>query len=170
MERVSKKFDMIELISFTPAGDREIDLWAIKFTLGIDLKQGNTDQVDFTSSLSAKRRTSKSRFVTDYLGNISKTDAVSGNIEETINNHRLSASIDKYVTRKFFYTPIFAEYYQDAFQNIDKRSTLGIGIGYTFINTSKTEWDISGGPHIYQHNICLFSPVKMLKLIQAHLH
>jgi len=140
------QYDIIELVSFTPSGDREIDLWTIKFNLGIDLRKGNTEQIDFTSGLNAKRRTSKSRLSVDYLGNISKTDAVSDVLEETVNNHRLNTSLDKYVTRNFFYTPLFAEYYKDSFQNIDKRLTLGVGIGYTIIDRSKTEWSISGGP------------------------
>ena len=143
---IVKEYDVIELVSFTPAGSREIDLWAIKFTLGLDLRKGNTEQIDYTSGLVAKRRTSKSRFNIDYLGNISKTDAVGGVLEETVNNHRLSTNLDKYVTRSFFYTPIFAEYYKDTFQNIDKRLTVGVGIGYTIINTAETEWSISGGP------------------------
>jgi len=143
---VVKKYNIIELISFTPAGDREIDLWAIKFTLGIDLRKGNTEQIDFTSALAAKRRTAKSRFKIDYLGNLSKTDALGDELEETVNSHRLSSSLDKYVTRNFFYTPISAEYYKDTFQNIEKRLTAGIGIGYTIINTPETEWNVSGGP------------------------
>jgi len=143
---IVNQYDVIELVSFTPSGDREIDLWTIKFNLGIDLRKGNTEQIDFTSGLTAKRRTSKSRLSVDYLGNISKTDAVSDILEETVNNHRLSTSLDKYVTRNFFYTPIFAEYYKDTFQNIDKRLNAGVGIGYTIIDTAKTEWSISGGP------------------------
>jgi len=143
---IVKKYNIIELISFTPAGNGEMDLWAIKFTLGIDLRKGNTEQIDFTSALAAKRRTAKSRLKIDYLGNISKTDALGGELEETVNNHRLNASLDKYVTRNFFYTPIFVEYYRDIFQNIEKRLTAGIGIGYTIINTPKTEWNVSSGP------------------------
>jgi len=141
-----KQYDIIELVSFTPSGNREIDLWTIKFTLGIDLRKGNTQQIDFTSGLTAKRRTSKSRLSVDYLGNISKTDAVSDVLEETVNNHRLNISLDKYVTRNFFYTPVFAEYYRDTFQNIDNRLTAGVGIGYTIIDTKQTEWSVSGGP------------------------
>jgi len=141
-----KKFNIIELISFTPAGEREIDLWAVKFTLGIDLRKGNTEQIDFTSALNAKRRTAKSRLIIDYLGNISKTNALSEALEETVNNHRVNVSLDKYVTRNFFYTPVFAEYYRDIFQNIEKRLTAGVGIGYTIINAPEIEWNVSGGP------------------------
>jgi uncharacterized protein DUF481 len=141
-----KEFERIELISFTPGGKSEIDLWSIKFTLGLDLKSGNTEQFDFSSKLSAKRRTAKSRFVTEYIGNISKTNAVNNELEETVNNHRINTKMDVYVTRYFFYSPVFAEYFEDAFLNIEKRYTLGVGIGYTLIDSDRTDWRISGGP------------------------
>lgn len=140
------EFKRDDIISFSPAGDREIDFWSLKFTLGMNLKSGNTEQIDFNTKLNAKRRTADSRFVLDYIGNISKTNAISGNLEETINNHRLSGALDIYVTRYFFYNPVNIEFYLDPFQNIDVRTTIGAGLGYTFIDTSKTEWSLSAGP------------------------
>lgn len=141
-----RDFDIIEIVSFAPSGERESDLWWVKFTLGFDVRKGNTNQIDFTSKLSAKRRTATSNFLVDYIGNISRTDAVSGSLEETINNHRVNFNLDKYVTRYFFYTPVFGEYYSDTFQNIDKRLSLGVGIGYTLTDSDKTEWSVSAGP------------------------
>ncbi|RDH82530.1 MAG: DUF481 domain-containing protein [endosymbiont of Galathealinum brachiosum] len=164
-----KEYDVIELVSFTPSGNREIDLWAIKFTLGLDLRKGNTEQVDFTSGLNAKRRTSKSRFILDYIGNISKTDAVSGELEETVNNHRLNSNLDKYVTRNFFYTPVFAEYFEDAFQNIENRLTVGVGVGYTIINEPKTEWRVSGGPSYVSTEYVSVLPGEDIKVDSASL-
>ncbi len=140
------EFDRIEIISFAPAGDREIDLWALKFTVSLNIRSGNTKQVDYAAQASAKRRTAKSRLSIDYLGNISKTDVSGGTFEETINNHRLNAGLDIYATRYFFYTPLTGEYYSDPFQNIDRRITLGVGVGYTFYDTAKLEWQINGGP------------------------
>jgi hypothetical protein len=141
-----QSYDRNKIISFTPAGDREIDLWALKFTLSMNLRSGNTEQIDYTSQISAKRRTADSRFVLDYIGNISKTNAVSGALEETINNHRLSGSLDIYVTRYFFYNPINVEYFRDPFQNIDQRLTFGAGLGYVIKDTSKIEWNLTAGP------------------------
>lgn len=54
--------------------------------------------------------------------------------------------MDVYVTRRFYYTPINAEYYSDPFQNIEQRISVGAGLGYAFIDTSKVEWNISAGP------------------------
>jgi len=141
-----QEFDRIDLISLTPSGDREADLWAIKFTLGLNVKSGNTRQLDYNSKLSAKRRTARSRFMLDYIGNISKTGDQSDNLVETVNNNRINASSSIYATRYFYYTPLFAEFYRDPFQNIDKRLTVGIGVGYTIFDTPRYEWNINGGP------------------------
>lgn len=142
----NQTYDRSKLISFAPGGKRERDLWAIKATLGLDLRQGNTDQVDYTGRVNIKRRGSTSRFLMDYIGNISKTNGGDGSLVETINNHRLNASFDYYKTRYFFYTPVFAEYYRDPFSNIDSRVTLGAGLGYTVIDDGRTELSFAGGP------------------------
>ena len=141
-----QEFDRFDLISLTPSGKREADLWALKFTLGLNLRSGNTEQLDYNSKFNAKRRTAKSRFLLDYIGNISKTGNEDGVLTETINNNRINTSLNVYATRYFFYTPIFAEYYRDPFQNIDQRITAGIGLGYTIFDNGKFEWNVNGGP------------------------
>jgi putative salt-induced outer membrane protein YdiY len=141
-----KEFNRAQLISLTPAGDRELELWAVDLTLNLNLRSGNTEQVDYTTRLSAKRRTARSRVLANYTGNISKTDAGTGTLVETINNQRVSAGWDRYATRSFFWSPFFGEYYRDPFQNIDQRLTAGAGLGYTILDTGKIEWNVSGGP------------------------
>jgi len=142
----NKTYHRSDIISFAPGGKKERDLWAIKATLSIDLKQGNTDQIDYTAKVNIRRRGSTSRFLLDYIGNISKTNGGDGSLVETINNHRLNASYDYYKTRYFFYTPVFFEYFSDPFTNIDSRITLGTGLGYTMIDDGRTELSFSGGP------------------------
>jgi len=110
-----QEFNRIELISLTPAGDNEKDLWSIKATLGLNVKGGNTQQVDYTAKFNAKRRTAKKRLLIDYIGNISKTNNDKGELTETINNHRLGVTYDVYVTRYFFYQPATGEYFRDPF-------------------------------------------------------
>ena len=141
-----KEFNRVQLVSLTPAGDSEIDLWALDLTLSLNARSGNTDQVDYSTRFSAKRRTARSRVLVNYVGNISKTDGGTGELVETINNQRVSAGWDIYATRRFFYSPFFGEYYRDPFQNIDQRLTAGVGIGYTIIDTAKIEWNVGGGP------------------------
>ncbi len=142
----NQTYDRSSLISFAPGGKSESDLWSVKAVLSLDLKQGNTNQIDYTAQLNVKRRASTTRFLMDYIGNISKTNGGDGSLVETLNNHRLNASYDVYKTRHFFYTPVFAELYRDPFTNIDLRTTLGAGVGYTLIDNGRTELSFAGGP------------------------
>ncbi len=136
-----QKFDRKRLVSFITGGEEEMDYWSGKITLSLNVRSGNTDQVDYNTKAEVRRQTSFSRFIADYMGNISRTQDV-----QTINNHRLTVTSDRLKTRSFFYRPVFGEYYRDPFSNIDYRITLGAGIGYTIIDTKKTEWNIAGGP------------------------
>ncbi|MBT8127849.1 MAG: DUF481 domain-containing protein [Gammaproteobacteria bacterium] len=136
-----QEFDRNHLVSFITGGEDEMDYWTGKITLGLNIRSGNTDQVDYNTKANIRRQTSFSRFIADYIGNISNAQDV-----QTINNHRLTASHDILKTRRFFYRPVFGEYFRDPFSNIDYRVTLGIGIGYTIINTKRTDWNIAGGP------------------------
>ena len=163
----AQEFDRVGLISLTPSGDKEADLWALKFTLGLNVRSGNTDQLDYNSKFSAQRRTARSRFILDYIGNISKTGNGLGDRVETINNHRVNASTNRFVTRRFFYTPLFAEYYRDPFQNIDRRLTAGVGLGYTVVDTDKYEWNIGGGPAYVSTNYISVLPGEEQKVTAA---
>jgi len=136
-----KEFDRSQLVSFITGGEEELDFWSAKLTLGLIVRSGNTDQIDYNAKVNIRRQTSFSRFIADYIGNISNTSDV-----ETINNHRLSATADRFKTRRFFFRPLFGEYFIDKFTNIDSKVTLGTGIGYTIIDTKRTDWDIFGGP------------------------
>ena len=136
-----KEFKRSRLVSFITGGEEELDYWSAKLTLGLNVRSGNTDQVDYNAKANIKRQTAFSRFIMDYIGNISNTQDV-----ETINNHRITGTHDIFKTRQFFWRPIFAEYYRDPFSNIDAKITIGTGGGYTIIDTKRTDWDISGGP------------------------
>ncbi|MFV2003923.1 MAG: DUF481 domain-containing protein [Gammaproteobacteria bacterium] len=164
-----EEFSRHNLISLTPSGNSELDLWAIKLSLALNLRSGNTKQLDYTAKFSAKRRTAKTRFVLDYIGNISKTGDENRVLTETVNNHRVIASHNIYATRYFFYQPIFAEYYRDPFQNIDQRITAGVGMGYTIFNTGRFEWNVAGGPAYVGTNYISVLPGEKQKIDAAAL-
>ena len=135
-----KEYDRSQLVSFITGGEEELDYWSASVTFGLIVRSGNTDQIDYNAKFNVKRQTSFTRLNIDYIGNISNTQDV-----ETINNHRLSATTDRFVTRSFFWRPLFGEYYRDPFLNIDSRVTIGTGAGYTAIDTSRTNLDFTGG-------------------------
>jgi hypothetical protein len=134
------EFDRSNLMSIASGESNELDHWSASITLSLDVMTGNTEQVNFSSYTEAKRRTSMSRFFIGYQG-IYSTE--SGKV--TGNNHRADSYFDIFETRWFFWRPVFAEYYRDPLANIADRWTIGTGIGYTIIDTAKTELLISPG-------------------------
>jgi len=135
------EFSKNDVVSFAPAGELERNFWSGKISLAIDLRDGNTKQKDYSAQATIKRRTAESSLSFDYLGRISSKDNV-----DTAANHRLNQKYDRYITRYFFWTPVFSEYYTDKYKNIKHQVTLGLGIGYTLIDTKEVEWSFSGGP------------------------
>jgi putative salt-induced outer membrane protein YdiY len=136
-----QEFARSQLVAIAPGAPREIDYWSAKISIGFNLTRGNTEQTQWTTAANVKRRTSATRLVADWLASFSETDG-----EETVNNQRLSAFFDVFRTRKYFFRPVFGEYFRDPFSNISSRVTVGAGMGFHIIDTAKTEWDVSGGP------------------------
>jgi len=135
------EFKRQDIVSFAPDGKYERNFWSGKASLGLDFRRGNSNQYDYSAQINVQRRTSMSRLTFDYLGRTSAKDDV-----ETANDHRLNQKYDRYLTRHFFWTPVFSEIYTDKYKNVDQQLTLGLGVGYTIIDTKKTTWSVSGGP------------------------
>ena len=134
-------FDKKMIISITPLGDRERNKWTGDIALNIDIRHGNIKQQDFSLKTALQRRTPKNRFLLDYLG---RYTTVNG--DKTAQDNRLNLKYDIFYTKKFFFTPIQAELYENYFQNIKFQTTLGMGIGYSIFDTASITWDISAGP------------------------
>ncbi|MBA1433321.1 MAG: DUF481 domain-containing protein [Epsilonproteobacteria bacterium] len=102
------EFKKSEIASFAPDAELEKNYWSGKITLNIDIRSGNTNQKDYTSQLNLKRRTAVSSLSLDYLGRISSKDS-----QEVANDHRINEKYDRYISRYFFWTSVFSEYYTD---------------------------------------------------------
>jgi len=142
-----RAFERKDLISFSPTADREINLWTTKLGLGLNIRQGNTNQLDYTAKLSTQRRTAKSRYTFEYVGNISRSGTISTSTE-TANNHRVTAEADVFLSRRFFYRVLSGEYYRDPFTNLDQRISVYTGAGYVLADTRRLEWDVIAGPSL----------------------
>ncbi len=146
-------FNRSQIISIAHGGDYESDYWSGKVSVGLDISDGNTRKLDFNSKVTIKRRTPKVRAIFDYTGIVGYQSASS---EEDVvlvsENHRANLDIDYFKTKYFFLRPLISEYYIDPFQNIEGRTTLGIGLGYTIFDTSKLEVDLSAGP-VYKYTV-----------------
>jgi putative salt-induced outer membrane protein YdiY len=137
------EFKRSDIISFAPDTELEKNYWSGKITFNFDVRSGNSDQLDYAAQIHLKRRTAVSNLLLDYLGRISYNDK-----EEIANDHRINEKYDRYITRYFFWTPLFSEYYTDKYKNIRNQITLGMGLGYTLIDTKDILWSFSGGPAV----------------------
>ena len=135
---VFKTSDILTIIAGEP---KESNYWTMKFTMGANVRSGNTEQTDINANIKAQRRTVENRMIVEYLANYSKTQEI-----ETTNNQRASAAWDKFLTERLFLRPVFGEYLSDSFQNINSKYTVGTGVGYQIIDNSRVEWLVVGGP------------------------
>jgi putative salt-induced outer membrane protein YdiY len=141
-----------QVLSITAGGARERDLWSGKLSAGLNFQSGNTNQTDFSASANFRRRSPKNRIRIDYTGNFSETETTTTEDNEpvtttttTADNQRLTASWNRFLSDRFYITPVAGEYYRDPFQNIDSRWALSVGLGYDLVDTAKVDWSIDGG-------------------------
>jgi putative salt-induced outer membrane protein YdiY len=129
------------VLSITPGEPkRRRNTWSGKVSAGLNLRTGNTEQTEFNAKANLVRRTPASRVNIDYLGNFSESDSIS-----IADNQRVTANWDRFISNRFYWTPIYGELFRDPFQNINNRYTIGIGLGYTIKDTSKIDWDVTAG-------------------------
>jgi len=131
-------FNRDQIVSIAYGGETELQLWSGKLTFNLDIQQGNTQQLNYSSLAYLMRRTSQTRLRFDYLGNIAHTQT-----EEISNNTRLDESFDIFMTKEFFITPITIEYVNDFYQNIDQQWMFGAGVGHSIFDEKGLEWEIS---------------------------
>jgi putative salt-induced outer membrane protein YdiY len=134
-------FPREELIGIAPGQMRELDYWSGKFNVGLNVRSGNSEQVDLATTARLERRTANTHLKLDYTGNFSENDSV-----ENVNNQRAGGSFNVFLTRRLFLVTPAMEYYRDPFQNVGRQFTIGGGGGYYFIDRPKVEWLVGGGP------------------------
>lgn len=130
-----------QLTGITPGGNREIEFWTGKATVGLNLQSGNTRQVTMNASAELARRTPATQFLLDYLGNFSEVEGA-----QNANNHRINLSYDIRLNRHWFFRPVQLEYYRDQLANIDYRTTANVGVGYYLFDRDGLEWKMAAGP------------------------
>jgi len=134
------KYERSQVLSITAGAPKEWNYWSAKVSAGFNYRTGNTEQTEFNTKMTFMRRTPKNRIEFDYLGNFSETDGTT-----IADNQRANAGWNRFLSQRFYITPVYGEYYRDPFQNIASRWTLGVGLGYQIIDTSKVGWNVNGG-------------------------
>jgi putative salt-induced outer membrane protein YdiY len=140
-------FPRDDLVTLSPGTLTEKDYWSGKFSVGANLRSGNTEGADLTSSFTIERRTLSTDIKLEEVGNYSELSGV-----ENVNNFRADLTYDILLTPRVFIRPLFGEYYRDKFQNIRHRGTVSVGAGYFLIKHPDMQWTINGGPG-YQYTV-----------------
>lgn len=135
-----RQFPRTGVLSITAGAPKEINYWSIKASVGADISRGNTEQTNVTSKADLIRRTPRSRISIDLLSTFVSTQG-----ETSADNQRLSTNWNRFISKRFFWTPAHGELYRDLFQNIAQRYTVGMGLGYEIIDNGKITWDVTGG-------------------------
>ena len=135
-----QQFPRAGVLSITAGAPKEINYWSIKASIGANIRQGNTEQIEMTSKANLIRRTPKNRINFDLLSTFNRTDG-----DVAADNQRATAGWNHYFSKRFYWTPVYGEWYRDPFVNIAQRWTIGMGAGYEIIDTSKITWDANGG-------------------------
>jgi len=133
-------YERSQVLSITAGTPKERNYWSGSVSAGLNYRTGNTEQAEFNTKANLMRRTPKNRINFDYLGSFSETDGTT-----IADNQRADAGWNRFILRRFYITPVYGEYYRDPFQNIASRWTLGAGLGYQLIDTSKIDWSVDGG-------------------------
>lgn len=135
-----QEFPRAELLSITAGAPKEINYWSMKASVGANLREGNTEQIETNGQIKLVRRTPKNRINLDYLAVFNKTDG-----ETAADNQRASAGWNHYFTKRFYWSPVYGEWFRDPFVNIASRYTIGMGAGYEIIDKKKISWDVNAG-------------------------
>ena len=135
-----REFARSDVLSITAGAPKERNFWSIKASVGANLRQGNTEQIETTSKASLIRRTPRNRINFDWIGTFNRTDG-----DTATDNQRATAGWNHYISNRFYWSPVYGEWYRDPFANIAQRWTLGMGFGYDVIKNQKITWDLNGG-------------------------
>ncbi|WP_254304040.1 YdiY family protein [Shewanella sp. VB17] len=136
-----EEFDRTQIMTIIEGGQTEANYWSSEVSLGANFYSGNTDQIDYTASAEAIRRTTQSRYSLKYDSAYTKSED-----ETTADNQKLNTKFNWYISKRMFFTPIDATITIDPIKNIAYQVNLGLGLGYDIIDNNDTTWSISAGP------------------------
>lgn len=134
----TRELERTQILSITAGEPKESSYWSAKVGAGFNVRRGNNEVAETNATVNVKRRTVKNRISFDYLGNYNVTQDVT-----VTDNTRASVGWDRFVSHRFFVSPVRLEYFRDPFQNIAHRGTVAAGVGYQIIDTAKVDWQVN---------------------------
>ncbi len=130
-----------ELISVVAIADSFLGTLDGEIGLSTNIREGNSEQKDYTLRADATYRTADFRYQVNYLAGRSEVDQ-----EEVKDSQRFLSSVDWYFSQRWFVRPVQREYFADEFQNIDSRITYNLALGFHILDNSRSSWDFYLGP------------------------
>ncbi len=88
---VEQEFSRDEMVAITASAERERDRWSGDISLGVNVRQGNSEFIEYNMIAGVERRTPQSRIFVDYLGTFNETEGV-----QVANNHRVNLVVDRF--------------------------------------------------------------------------
>jgi putative salt-induced outer membrane protein YdiY len=119
------------------------DLWAGTATIGWAGTRGNARTATFTTSMAAARLTNRDK-TSIYFNSIKASALLRGVNEQTAQAVRGGWAYNRNVSSRMFVNT-FNDWEYDRFQNLDLRTVLGGGLGYTAWKAERGRLDLVGG-------------------------
>lgn len=129
------------IISVAHINESLLSAWEGEIGASTNIRHGNSEQTDIMLSFNLARRSVRTRFLFDAMASEGEVDD-----ELVEKNERANASMDWFISSRWFLRPIHVAYYSDPFQNIETRVNYTAAVGYYLIDTSRTDWDVYLGP------------------------
>jgi len=134
------RIDRERVFRVLPIGAGRTSVWEGELGFSGTWRSGNTDQADTIYRMSAVRRSLATRLKLDFESIFSEADK-----DKTADNQRFIGAFDWFLKPRFYVTPFGLDFYRDKFQNIDYQLTPNAGLGYTLVDSARTQWDVTGG-------------------------
>lgn len=133
------RFPRKDLMRMIPLGEGLAN-WSGSVRLAATRRSGNTDQTDTSATMDATHRSpdTRTKFYFDHVFSEVNDTSVA-------DNQTLRGSHDRYLSPRFYLTPLGFEVFRDPFQNIALRATPYSGAGYTLIDQGNQEWNADVG-------------------------
>ncbi len=141
-----QKIERDRLLGIIKGKEEERNYWSGKLNLGLTLLMGNTEQITLTSDGYIRRESAKSRLNLDHIGTY-------GKVADQVNVQNLTGTVqyDIYLSKRWYFTPIWGIATHDRFKNVDIRTIPGAGAGVHVFQLPVFSWDIDlGGGYQYQ--------------------
>jgi len=134
--------DQISGINPDPAKPVE---WIGKLFAGVSIETGNTESQDVDLDVKATRETKQDRVILDARYEEDRSeDGTSGNLTTNKRYYALGGHYDYFVSdRTYVYGVARTE--KESTANLEQRIKLGSGLGYRWVETSRTRFEVEGG-------------------------